>query len=101
MKYAQECKARRVVSIHLQVGELRDVVEEWVQRYFDYLSEGTIAEGSKLVFKRTPAVLKCSNCGRSYQADVRQPEFSCPDCGSTGFVIVSGREFVIESIGVI
>jgi len=55
LKYAQECKARRVVSIHLQVGELRDVVEEWVQRYFDYLSEGTIAEGSKLVFKRTPA----------------------------------------------
>lgn len=80
---------------------MRDLTEEWVQRYFDYLSRGTVAEGGKIVFKRTPVILKCNDCSRTYQVDVRQMEFSCPHCGSSGFVLVSGREFLIESIGVI
>lgn len=101
MKYAQENKARRVASIHLQVGELRDLTEEWMQRYFDYLSHGTIAEGGKVVIKRTPVTLKCVECTDSFNADIRHQNILCPVCGSAKIELVSGREFLIESIGVI
>lgn len=101
LKYAKENKARRVASIHLQVGELRDLTEEWMQRYFDYLSHGTIAEGGKIVIRRTPVTLECVVCADSFNADIRQDNILCPGCGSTKIELVSGREFLIESIGVI
>ncbi len=42
LEFAAKESATRVVSIDLRVGELRDLVEEWAQRYFDYVSKGTI-----------------------------------------------------------
>ncbi len=101
MKYAEANKASRIASIHLQVGELRDLTEEWMQRYFDYLSRGTIAEGGKIVVKRIPVTMKCGECADSFNADIRQENILCPGCGSAKLELVSGREFLIESIGVI
>ncbi len=101
MKYAEENKACRIASIHLEVGELRDIAEEWMQRYFDYLSQGTIAEGGKIVVKRTPVVLKCLGCANCFNADIRQENILCPGCGSAKNELVSGSEFLIESIEVI
>ena len=36
-------RAKKIVSIHIEVGELRDFVDDWIQRYFDYLSKNTLA----------------------------------------------------------
>ena len=101
LKYAEYNQACRVVSINLQVGELRDITEEWMQRYFDYLSHGTIAEGGKIVLRRSPALMKCGECAHSYNADIRQESVLCPGCGCAKIELVSGNEFLIESIGVI
>lgn len=101
LKYADENQARRVVNIHLLVGELRDLTEEWMQRYFDYLSRGTIAEGGKIIIKRIPATLECADCADSFKADIRQNNIFCPGCGSAKNELVAGMEFLIESIEVI
>jgi hydrogenase nickel incorporation protein HypA/HybF len=101
LKYAEENQTHQVVSIQLQVGELRDFTEEWMQRYFDYLSRGTIAEGGKISIKRIPVTVKCIECAHSFNADIRQDNILCPDCGSTKNELVSGDEFLIESIEVI
>jgi hydrogenase nickel incorporation protein HypA/HybF len=101
LKYAEENEAQRVVSIHLQVGELRDITEEWVQRYFDYLSRGTIAEGGKIAIKRIPAALKCLECEEIFKANIRQEKIICPGCDSVKNELVAGSEFLIESIEVI
>ena len=52
LKHAETNKVRRVVTIHLQIGKLSDLEDEWIQRYFDYLSKGTLAEGAKLKIER-------------------------------------------------
>ncbi len=101
LKYAEENGAQRVVSIQLQVGELRDITEEWVQRYFDYLSRGTIAEGSRIDIKQIPAALKCLECEEIFKANIRQENILCPGCGSVKNELVAGSEFLIESIEVI
>ena len=31
------------MEIHLQIGEITDFDDEWIQRYFDFVSKGTIA----------------------------------------------------------
>ncbi len=101
LEYAEENRAARVVVIHLQAGELRDLDEEWLQRYFDYLSRGTIAEGAKIALNTMPALLKCSDCDHIFNDDIRQDNIICPACESTANKLVGGDEFIIESIGVI
>ena len=101
MQYAEENQAQRVVIINLQVGELRDFTEEWMQRYFDYLSRGTIAEGGKIVIRKSPVAVQCLECAHAFNADIRQDNLLCPGCGCPQVKLVSGNEFLIESIGVI
>jgi hydrogenase nickel incorporation protein HypA/HybF len=83
------------------VGEMRDFTEAWMQRYFDYLSRGTLAEGGKLEFKRSPAVFRCDRCEGSFTPDLEAAEIACPNCANTRVVLLSGREIRIDSIGVI
>ncbi len=101
MKYAEDNQASRIVSIYLQVGELRDFEEEWMQRYFDYLSEDTIAEGGRLIVRRIPAAFECKKCANTFTADIRQDNIKCPGCSCAKNELVKGNEFLIESIEVI
>ena len=101
LEYAQKNEARQVISIDIRVGELRDFLEDWMQWYFDHLSENTIAAGGKLNVKRSPTTFKCDQCEETFAVDLLQQELLCPSCGSGQVELISGREFYIESIGVV
>ncbi|MGM0652567.1 MAG: hydrogenase maturation nickel metallochaperone HypA [Bacillota bacterium] len=101
LKHAEENNAEKVVSVQLQVGELRDIVEEWMQHYFDYLSKGTIAEGAKIMIRTIPVSLRCEKCAHLFSADIRNNDPLCPLCSCKRCEVTGGNEFLIESIGVI
>jgi hydrogenase nickel incorporation protein HypA/HybF len=93
---------RKIVAIHLQVGELSDLVEEWMQRYFDYVSKDTLAEGALLKIQRIPVRFRCTGCRAEFGADIRQEkEIRCPECGAVRPVLIAGREYFIENMEVI
>ncbi len=98
MEQTEQAKAKRVVGVNLVIGDLASMVDESVQFYWDIVSEGTIAEGAKLHFKRLPAVFQCKDCGTKYQLDGQH--LACPKCGSTRVSIVGGDEARLESIEV-
>lgn len=95
---AKKAGATRITEIRMVIGDLSTIIDESVQMYFDIISEGTIAAGAKLVFKRVAAQFQCKRCGRKYNKP--QTGFDCPDCGETGIPTGVGREFYIESIEV-
>ncbi len=101
LKYAEDNNAKKVVSVYLKVGELRDFAGEWLQRYFDYLSRGTIAEGAEMVVERVALQLRCDDCADTFSANLDSEKFVCPCCGSENSQLTAGREFIIESIGVV
>jgi len=101
LKYAEDNQAARVVGIHLQVGELRDLTEEWIQRYFDYLSRESIAEGAKINLTRIPVQITCQICQVGFSADIHSAKIECPTCGNDQPTLSGGDEFLIESIEVI
>ena len=104
VKYAEANDASQVLSVKLRVGAMRDIVDEWMQRFFDFLSRGTIAEGAKLEIQRTPIVFHCE-CGRFFATSLAEiiadPKVPCPFCKSENTCLYSGREFDIVSIGVV
>jgi len=86
----------------MQVGELRDIEELWMQRYFDFVSRGTVAEGAKLTISRCPVTMQCDSCGRTAPVDIRtMSKFACSSCGGETAKIKSGRELSVEQIGII
>ena len=102
LRHAEEARAVKVIRVSLRIGELSDVVDEWVQRYFDYLSRNTIAEGAVLRIERSPVVFRCPACAKDFPFDVKRIEdVTCPDCGGNSVEFVSGREFYVKNIEVL
>lgn len=97
LRHAAEAGATRVTDLHLVVGELSSIVDDSVQFYWDFVSEGTPAAGATLHFRRVPARLLCLACGHDYSPRETLP---CPACGSDRVQVTAGEEFYLESIDV-
>jgi hydrogenase nickel incorporation protein HypA/HybF len=87
---------RRVTSVQLRVGHLRQVVPESLAFYFEHVARGTPCEGARLDQEVVPAVLACDECRHEWELD--EAAFRCPLCGSGGVRIAGGDELEVESI---
>jgi hydrogenase nickel incorporation protein HypA/HybF len=102
VKHALANRAEKILIIHLRIGELTDLVGEYIQHYFDYLSKDTIAEGAKLKIERSPIVVQCTECKNRFPVSLKElGKIACSHCGSARITFVSGREFFIKNIEVI
>ncbi|MFN2187151.1 MAG: hydrogenase maturation nickel metallochaperone HypA [Candidatus Promineifilaceae bacterium] len=97
LRHAKRAGEVRVTDLFLVIGELSSVVDDSVQFYWDFVSEGTVAEGAKLHFRRIPAIFSCRECAHEYP---KNEALICPQCGSSKIAILSGREFSLEAIEV-
>jgi hydrogenase nickel incorporation protein HypA/HybF len=98
IRHAQAQKARQITHLYLVIGQWSSVVDDSVQFYWDIISEGTIARGAKLHFKRVDTSLICQDCGQEYQPSTES--MVCPKCGSTNVKVKTGEEFFLEAIDV-
>ena len=99
LKHAMTNGVRKVKTIRLKVGKLSDLEDGWIQRYFDYLSKGTMAEGARLEIERTPIIMKCNACSGSYEVEAaKMGVMVCPACGGKGGTLLSGREYTIKEM---
>ncbi|MBW1869368.1 MAG: hydrogenase maturation nickel metallochaperone HypA, partial [Deltaproteobacteria bacterium] len=81
LRHAQTNGANRIISIQLKIGELSDLENEWVQKYFDHLSKDTIAKNAKLKIERIPVVMKCDDCEHSFEINIKEiKDIQCPEC---------------------
>ncbi len=95
---AAEANATRITQITLVIGELSSVIDDSVQQYFDAISEGTLAAGAKLIFKRLPVNLVCPTCATEFPKE--KSNFNCPQCGELGRIADGAWEFYVESMEV-
>lgn len=95
---AEKNGAKKILEIRLKIGELSGVIPGCVEEYFSMLSEGTIAEGARIVAETVPAALECRACGYRGRADRRLR--GCPSCGGKDIRITGGREYYVDSLKV-
>ena len=98
LETAEREGAKRINEIKITLGEMTGCVPQYIQEYFDIVSESTIAHGARLVFTRVPAIAKCLDCGK--ETHLIRFRFRCESCGSQKLTIVSGKEFLVDSIDI-
>lgn len=102
LEHAKGQRIERIVRIHLRIGELSDLEDEWIQHYFDYLSRGTLAERAELAITRAPIVLCCEACSCSFE--IKRDALgtsTCPQCSASRLQLVSGRGYLVQNMEVI
>lgn len=99
LRHARANRVERVIAVDLEIGALSDLQAEWMQRYFDRLSRGTVAEGATLRTNRVPAVFHCDACQARFEVDsLREVDLCCAHCHSRQVSLVSGRAYHVKSM---
>lgn len=101
----EECarnNVREVRRINLSIGEMLDMVEEYIPGLVCFLGRGTPIENAEVRIARVPFYVRCIDCGDIFKIDVRAEEtWRCPRCGAhRRYRIFSGRELRLDSIEV-
>ncbi len=98
LEQAKKAEAKKVGKINLVIGEMTGVVGDCVQFYFDFISEGTLAEGAALSFVMVPPKARCRGCAKLFE--LKEFDWTCPYCRGNNLQIVAGKELFVESIEV-
>jgi hydrogenase nickel incorporation protein HypA/HybF len=88
----------RVTTVWLEIGALASVEPEALAFCFDVVTRGSLAEGARLEFVRTPGSAWCMPCGRAISLD--REHGACPSCGSHQVQVTGGTEMRIRELAV-
>lgn len=91
---------RPVEAVHIKVGAMSGVVPETLVSAYDFASQGTILEGSRLIIEDVPVSIFCRPC-RSLRELSGIQSFACPECGAVSSDLRAGRELEITALEVV
>jgi hydrogenase nickel incorporation protein HypA/HybF len=94
----KHANGRPVKVVVMSIGKLRQVVPDSLSFYFDIIAKDTICDGAKLEINIVPALLRCEACTKEWEPDF--PTFRCPFCMDSKVTVLSGEEFMVESLEV-
>ena len=99
LKHALRTHVKKVYKVFLEIGAMSDLEQEWIQRYFDTISKGSVAEGAQIEVQKIPCRFLCNHCGEVFVADMYSDEnISCQRCGAADADMISGAEYTVKSM---
>ena len=108
LETAKKNRAKKVISILLEVGELTHLNAEQVSFWIRELFKGSAAEGAEVKVKTIKARIRCKGCGyKGGMGSDREDSFrhlvpaSCPRCNSFQIQIEKGQECILRKIQVL
>jgi hydrogenase nickel incorporation protein HypA/HybF len=87
---------RRIETVEVKVGHLRQVVPDALAFAWTLITEGTDAEGAELVIEQVPAAGVCRGCGTNSEWDAFP--LACTACGSFDVQLVRGEELHVDAL---
>ena len=101
-------RGRKVNTVHLRVGSLRQVVSSSLAFYLELSSRETICEGAEFDLVDVDALMRCVECETEWdpapeallsgEGALTLPSFRCPSCNAAGAEVLAGNELMIDSI---
>lgn len=102
IRKATSVGATHVNRVVLEIGVLHDFIPEFVQKYWDFISRGTLTEGSLVEIRWKNATVMCGRCMTQYEVDKQQMQDPiCPSCGYEYGNTLSGNEMRIVGIEIV
>ena len=89
-EHARRAGGTVIRTITVAVGELSGAIPEALEFAFDVCSQGTLAQGAKLILRLVPGHGRCAACGA--EADSHDLTAVCPACGALAFELDAGSE---------
>jgi len=88
---------RPVSLIHLQVGQLRQVVPDTLTYCWTIVSDQTTLAGSQLVVHTVPVTLRCRDCS-STTTLADELLLLCTQCDGADVSVTTGEELMLTSL---
>jgi hydrogenase nickel incorporation protein HypA/HybF len=95
-RLARAQRARRVVSIELEVGPLSGVEPQLLEHAYPLAAAGSCAAGAELRIRRMPVRVHCRQCG--HEAEVAPNRLCCAACGAIGVRVTGGEELLLRRV---
>jgi hydrogenase nickel incorporation protein HypA/HybF len=89
---------RRVTTVSVRAGAMRQVVPRSLEFYFDVVARDTPCEEAELRLTEVETELRCRACDARWSPQV--PAFRCPSCGGADVAITAGQELEVDYIEV-
>ena len=80
----------KVNSIRLSFGKRSSIEPEALKFAFEVLSEGTRAQGARMIFDILPVSIYCMHCEQAHELSDYASQ--CPRCGSSDIMLKGGTE---------
>ncbi len=95
--YRSKAELKEVHKVKAVIGELHQVVDEFMSMYFDFMkAEIEGFENAVLEIEKRYPVLRCDNCK---ETDIlKEAVFTCSKCNSGRTEIIQGNELYVDSI---
>lgn len=89
----------KITTVHVRIGTFAGVVKEALLFAWDLTTEGTVAEGARLLIEDVPLVVFCPDCDMPKTIE-GYPILVCPTCNTPTPTIVRGRELQLIAMEV-
>jgi hydrogenase nickel incorporation protein HypA/HybF len=93
---AAHAAGRRVSSVQVKIGHLRQVVPAALEFSFALAAEGTPVAGARLDIEHVPAAGACRSCGAESELDGFP--LACRACGGLDVEVIRGEELQVASL---
>jgi hydrogenase nickel incorporation protein HypA/HybF len=92
----EHAAGRRVETVEVKIGRLRQVVPSALTFAFELVTEGTPLKGARLEIEDVPVQLMCRTC--TAESRVNDFPLACPECGGVDVEVSSGDELVVDTL---
>jgi hydrogenase nickel incorporation protein HypA/HybF len=89
-------RLKKIDKINLIVGEMLQIVPETLDFAFNSSKKDTKYKNTILNIEFQQITGKCIKCNNQFELHVNN--YNCPECKSSDFEIISGKELIIKSI---
>jgi len=96
---SDHAQGRRVATVRVTAGHLRQVVPDALAFAFELVAQGTPVEGAELVLREVPARVRCNACG--VESEQPQLPLACRACGGFDVAVTAGEELLVEELEIV
>ena len=86
----------KVSRVHLSVGPLSGVEPRLLERAYQVICAGTVAENSELVVKEAAVRVRCRSCSAESSASAQR--LLCAECGNWQTELTGGDELLLLKV---